>query len=138
IPVYIDVDTGLGRMGREPKESIPHILEIAKLPFIDVIGLTSHTGHAFRIKTEENIVKVAIEDATLMHETKQSLEEKGVSISEISVGSTTTARFIKKVPYATEMRPGMYALNDRSIMLTGAAREENCAAIVIATVVAKP
>src|SRR5699024_10245923 len=25
-PVYIDVDTGLGRMGREPKESIPHIL----------------------------------------------------------------------------------------------------------------
>src|SRR5699024_2803622 len=74
IPVYIDVDTGLGRMGREPKESIPHILEIAKLPFIDVIGLTSHTGHAFRIKTEENIVKVAIEDATLMHETKQSLE----------------------------------------------------------------
>lgn len=138
IPVYIDVDTGLGRMGRTPEESVFHILEIAKLPFLEIIGLMSHTGHAYKEKTEEDILKVAIEDATLMHQTKVDLEKKGLHIPEISVGATATARFIKEIPYATEMRPGMYVFNDRFVMSTGGAKEEDCAVSIFATVVSKP
>jgi len=138
IPVYIDVDTGLNRMGRDPVESVPHILEIAKLPWLEVRGLMSHTGHAYAKDTEDEIRAVAIEDATLMHKTKELLAKHGLDVPEISVGATATARFIKDIPYATEMRPGMYVFNDRFVMATGGADEDDCAVSVIATVVARP
>jgi D-serine deaminase-like pyridoxal phosphate-dependent protein len=38
IVVYVDVDTGLHRMGRDPLASVDHIAAIAKLPFVDVFG----------------------------------------------------------------------------------------------------
>lgn len=138
IPIYVDVDCGLLRMGKSPEESIPSIIEIAKLPYIEVRGLMSHTGHAFQDGTIEGIKTVAIEEATILHETKMACEKLGVSIQEISVGSTSAARFIKDLPYATEVRPGMYVYNDWATMLNGGAKEEDCAVSVFATVVAHP
>lgn len=138
IKVYADVDTGLQRMGRKPEESVEHLFEISKLKNIELIGLMSHTGHAYIHDTDEEIKRVAIEDATLLYETKQKLAEKGVDIREISIGATATARFIKDIPYATEMRPGMYVFNDRFVMATGGAKVEDCAVSIFATVISRP
>src|SRR5690625_5232860 len=138
IPVYIDVDTGLGRMGRSLEDSANHILEIAIVPYLKIKGLMSHTRHAYKEKTEDDILAVAIEDATLMQQTKLELEKRGLNVPEISVGATATARFIKEIPYATEMRPGMYVFNDRFVMSTGGASEEDCAVSIFATVVSRP
>ncbi|SEQ45943.1 D-serine deaminase, pyridoxal phosphate-dependent [Virgibacillus subterraneus] len=138
IPIYVDVDCGLFRMGKSPEESVPSIIEIANLPFIEVRGLMSHTGHAGKEDSDEGIKRVAIEEATILHETKLACEKLGVNIQEISVGSTSTARFIKDLPYATEVRPGMYVYNDRGTMLNGGAKKEDCAVTVFATVVSHP
>lgn len=138
IPIYVDIDTGLHRMGREPDESIAPILEMAKLPFIQVRGLMSHTGHAYKEETEEKIREVAIQDAVMMYSVREQLQKHGVIVPEISIGATATARFVKDIPYATEMRPGMYVFNDRFVMEAGGAKLEDCAVRVVATVVAKP
>lgn len=138
VPIYVDVDAGLRRMGRSPEESVPSIMEISKLPFIEIKGLMSHTGHAGRQQTSEGMKRVAIEEATILHDVQQKCERLGLKIPEISVGATSTARFIKEIPYATEMRPGMYVYNDWGTVLNGAAQEADCAATVIATVVARP
>lgn len=138
IPVYADVDTGLHRMGREPKDSVESILQIAALPYVEVRGLMSHTGHAYAKTTEEEIKATAIEDAVLMNEVRLLLAERGVEVPEISVGASATARFIRDIPHATEMRPGMYAFNDRFVMAAGGAEERDCAVTVYATVVARP
>lgn len=138
IPVYIDIDTGLHRMGRSPEDSVDHIVQIARLPNIEVRGLMSHTGHAYKMESDAEILAVAQEDATLMQQTKEQLQKKGIDIPEISIGATATARFIKDIPYATEMRPGMYVFNDRFVMEAGGATVEDCAVSVFATVVAKP
>lgn len=138
IPIYVDVDAGLKRMGRSPEESVPSIVEISKLPFIEVRGLMSHTGHAGRETTNEGRKRVAIEEATILYETKMKCEKLGVHIPEISVGATSTAPYIKDIPYATEMRPGMYVFNDWITMLNGAASEEDCAVTVFSTVISKP
>ena len=138
IKVYADVDTGLGRMGRIPEESVDHLFKISKLEFIELTGLMSHTGHAYLYSTDEEIRRVAIEDATLLYKTKQKLAEKGVDIPEISIGATATARFIKDIPYVTEMRPGMYVFNDRFVMATGGAKVEDCAVSIFATVISRP
>lgn len=138
IPVYIDVDTGMGRMGRSPKESINSILEIAKLPNIEVKGLMSHAGHAYNTGDGEKVKQLAIEDATILHDIKLSLSEKGLDIQEISVGASATARFIKETPYVTEMRAGMYVFNDRMVIGSQGANLEDCAVTVFATVVSIP
>ena len=138
IPVYVDVDTGLHRMGRSPRESVEHIAEMAKLPFIEVKGVMSHTGQAYAKNSEADILAVALQDAEMMYETKRELEKRGVFIDEISVGATATARFIKQIPHVTEMRPGMYVFNDRFVMGAGGATEEDCAVRVFATVVSRP
>lgn len=138
IPVYVDVDTGLHRMGRSPQESVYHILQIAKLPYIEVRGLMSHVGQAYEQDSEEEIRAVGVEDATLLYETRELLRKQGLYVPEISVGATATARFVKEIPFITEMRPGMYVFNDRFVMSTGGARLEDCALRVFATVVAKP
>jgi D-serine deaminase-like pyridoxal phosphate-dependent protein len=134
----VDVDTGLHRMGRDPIASVDHITAISKLPFIEVRGLMSHTGHAYGFDDYDRVKEIGIEDASLMNKTKQLLEARGVYVPEISVGATATARFIKDIPYATEMRPGMYVFNDRFVMDAGGAKEEDCALCVVATVVGKP
>lgn len=138
IPIYVDVDTGLHRMGRNPQESVEHIMRIAKLPYLEVRGLMSHTGQAYAKGTDAEILEVAVTDAEMMNETKQEVEKRGLEIAEISVGATATARFIKEIPFATEMRPGMYVFNDRFVMGAGGAAEEDCAVRVFATVVARP
>ncbi|WP_226036709.1 alanine racemase [Aquibacillus saliphilus] len=138
IEIYADVDTGLHRMGRSPIESVDHLYEISKLSHITIKGLMSHTGHAYQAETDEEIRRIAIEDATLLNQTKEMLAEKGVFIPEISIGATATARFIKEIPFVTEMRPGMYVFNDRFVMASGGAKEENCAVSVFATVISHP
>jgi len=138
IAVYVDVDTGLHRMGRDPIASVDPIAEIAKLPYIEVRSLMSHTGHAYGLDDKEQVKAIAVEDATLMNKTKELLEARGVYVPEISVGATATARFIKDIPYATEMRPGMYVFNDRFVMDAGGATEAECALRIVATVVGKP
>ena len=138
IPIYIDVDTGLRRMGKTSQESLKEILEIAKLPYIHISGLMSHTGHAYKERTDEAIRKIAIEDATILNQTKEAIERAGVYVSEISVGSTATVRFLKETPFITEVRAGTYVFNDRAVLGTGGATETDCAATIFATVVSKP
>ncbi len=138
IPVYIDVDTGLGRMGKSPQESLKSIMEIAKLPFIEITGLMSHTGHAYAENNEAGVRRVAIEDATILYETKLQLEKQGLEIREISVGATATAKLIKDIPYITEVRAGMYVFNDRFVLGAGGATENDCALSIMATIVSHP
>jgi len=139
IPIYVDVDTGLGRMGRTSEESIQTILEINKLPFIDIRGFMSHTGHAYREMTDEDVKRVAIEDATILYETKKKVEKAGgIDAPEISIGASATVRFIKELPFITEVRAGMYLFNDRMVMGAGGASVDDCALTVFATVVSRP
>ena len=138
IPVYIDIDTGLHRMGKTPSESVSSILEIAKLPYIKIKGLMSHAGHADNERDEAKIKKIALDEAEKLQETKVALEKKGITIEEISVGATPTARFIDQLPFITEARPGTYVFNDRSVMATGGAKEEDCAVSVLSTIVSFP
>lgn len=98
----------------------------------------SHTGHAYKEETDDAIREVAIEDAFQMYTVQEKLRKRGVNVPEISIGATATARFVKDIPYATEMRPGMYVFNDRFVMEAGGATIEECAVRVVATVVAKP
>lgn len=139
VSLYVDVNTGLGRCGLEPGDpTVQLVKQIAAMPGVEVVGLMTHSGHAYGKVTQEDIRIIARNEADDLVRTKELLEQEGISIREVSVGSTPTSDYISEQKHATEMRPGAYVFGDRSQIATGNITEENCAMHVIATVVSIP
>jgi D-serine deaminase-like pyridoxal phosphate-dependent protein len=139
VPVLVDVDTGLHRMGRSPGEASARLaLEIAAVPGVEVIGLSTHAGHAYRAAGPEELRRIAEREALDVIETAERCEREGLRIRDVSVGSTPTARIAAGVDGVTEIRPGTYVFHDVQQMRLGVAAEPECAARVLATVVSRP
>jgi D-serine deaminase-like pyridoxal phosphate-dependent protein len=139
VPVLVDVDTGLHRMGRDPGEpSVRLALDIAAVPGVEVIGLSTHAGHAYRAADPAELRTIAEREALDVIATAEACEREGLRIREVSVGSTPTARIAAGVDGVTEIRPGTYVFNDVQQMRLGTATEETCAARILTTVVARP
>jgi len=139
IKLYVDVNTGLNRCGKEPGEETAQLIEqIVSLPHIHVTGLMTHGGFAYGKTTPEKIREAAIVEAEGLVSTKQLLAQRGIEIEEISVGSTPTSKFVGDVEGVTEIRPGAYPFGDLGQLAIGSITAEECAMHVLATVVSTP
>ncbi|UVI31349.1 alanine racemase [Paenibacillus spongiae] len=139
IEIYVDVNTGLNRCGQEPgEESAELVKNIAKLPGVEVIGLMTHGGYAYGVKTVEGLRAAAKQEAEGLLLTKRLLADAGIEIREISVGSTPTSKFIGELEGVTEIRPGAYVFGDISQLAIGVITPEECAMHVLTTVVSAP
>jgi D-serine deaminase-like pyridoxal phosphate-dependent protein len=139
VPVLVDVDTGHHRMGRAPGEASARLaLDIAAVAGVEVIGLSTHAGHAYRAIDPHELRTIAEREALDLVETAARCEREGLRVRELSVGSTPTARIAAGVSGVTEIRPGTYVFNDVQQMRLGVATEEACAARILTTVVARP
>jgi D-serine deaminase-like pyridoxal phosphate-dependent protein len=137
--VLIEVDTGLHRMGRAPGDASAALaLQIARIPGIEVIGLLTHAGHAYRATDAGELQAAAVREAEDLLDTAARCARDGLELREISVGSTPTARVAAGVPGVTEIRPGTYVCNDVQQLRLGTATVDTCAARVLVTVVARP
>jgi D-serine deaminase-like pyridoxal phosphate-dependent protein len=138
VEVLVEVDTGHHRMGRPPGEPTADLAaEVARIPGLEVVGLLSHAGHAYRAEPD-GLEDVAAREAADLGVTAEACARAGVEIREISVGSTPTAGAVAGAAGVTETRPGTYVFNDVQQMRLGVAIEADCAARVLATVVARP
>jgi D-serine deaminase-like pyridoxal phosphate-dependent protein len=138
LEVLIEVDTGHHRMGRPPGEPTAVLAaEIARVAGIEVMGLLSHAGHAYRAEPGD-LEEVAAREAVDLAATAEACARAGVEIREISVGSTPTAGAVASAAGVTESRPGTYVFNDVQQMRLGVATQSDCAARLLATVVARP
>jgi D-serine deaminase-like pyridoxal phosphate-dependent protein len=138
VEVLVEVDTGHHRMGRPPGEPTADLAaEVARIPGLEVVGLLSHAGHAYRA-APDGLEDVAAREAADLGVTAETCARAGVEIREISVGSTPTAGTVAGAAGVTESRPGTYVFNDVQQMRLGVASEADCAARVLATVVARP
>lgn len=139
IPLYIDVNTGLNRCGKEPGEETAALaLEIGTLPGIEVMSLMTHAGHVYSAARGQDCLEIAAAEAEALIQTQTLLRKKGMTIPEISVGSTPTSKFIDQLIGVTEMRPGAYVFGDGSQLFTGLIEETECAMKIYATVVSTP
>ena len=138
VQVLVEVDTGHHRMGRPPGlPTADLVAQVAGIGGVDVVGLISHGGHAYR-SAEEELEAVARREAEDLAATAEACARAGVEIREISVGATPTAMWVSGLAGVTESRPGTYIFQDVQQMRLGVAREKDCAATVLATVVARP
>jgi D-serine deaminase-like pyridoxal phosphate-dependent protein len=139
VPVLVEVDTGLHRLGRPPGEpTVELVTAVARVRGVDVAGLLTHAGHAYRATSPDELRAAAEAEATDLVETADACRRTGIELREISVGSTPTARIAAFVPGVTEIRPGTYVFNDVQQMRLGVATEATCAARVLVTVVSRP
>ncbi len=139
VEVLVEVDTGLHRLGRPPGPPTAELVGLlARVPGVEVVGLLTHAGHAYRARSADELRRLAEREVLDLVETAALCRRNGVALHELSVGSTPTARTGAFVDGVTEIRPGTYALNDTTMVRLGIATEASIAARVLVTVVARP
>ena len=135
IEVFVEVDTGLHRLGRPPGAPTAELVAAVRaVPGVTVAGLLTHAGHSYRSTSLDELRAIAEREVTDLTETAKLCGGE----LEVSVGSTPTARFGAAVPGVTEVRPGTYVFNDANMIRLGVATEATAASRVLATVIARP
>lgn len=140
LDVLIKVDVGSHRCGIDPAApaGLDFVRLISTLPGLRLRGLLSHAGHSYGADSEQALATMARDEAGMLRGLADKARGDGISIEEISVGATPTARFSVAQPGVTELRPGTYAYFDRNQVAFGAAWLQDCALTVLAMVVSKP
>lgn len=139
IPVYLEVDTGLHRMGLQPGAEVVALGQaVSRLAGLDVCGVMSHAGHIDVARSPEDAARISREDGESLVETAEALRRAGLDIRRVAPGSTPAARYLLQVPGVTELRPGTYVFNDVNAVARWSATWDDCAGTVLATVVSRP
>jgi D-serine deaminase-like pyridoxal phosphate-dependent protein len=140
LDVLVKVDVGFHRCGIDPDApaAADTVRRIADLPGLRFLGLLSHAGHGYTAPSAADLESVAMREIEILMTLAGNVRRGGAEISEISVGSTPTARFITRQPGVTEMRPGNYVFFDRTQLGLDATTVDRTAMHVVSTVVSRP
>ncbi|MBV9129229.1 MAG: alanine racemase [Verrucomicrobia bacterium] len=125
IGVLIEFESGGNRQGvQTPGQAV----DLAK-------AVLSHSGVEFiGLMTYPTTTKTA----EFLREALPLFRKAGIEVSVISGGGTPNAYRTHELAPVNELRVGTYIYNDRMMMAAQAARLEDCALSVLATVVSRP
>ena len=133
VRVMVEVDCGLGRSGVPPSDAA-HVARAAQRVGLEVSGVFTFPGHSYQPGAA---VAAAADEAAALAEAAGGLAAAGFESVERSGGSTPSARLAR--PGAlSELRPGVYALNDAQQVELGVVSMDDVALMVAATVVSRP
>jgi D-serine deaminase-like pyridoxal phosphate-dependent protein len=139
LPLYIEVDGGIHRCGRQPgQDTLQFAQQIKELPGIEIIGLLSYAGQIYGEDSREHMQQIAVEEAETLARSAELLRNSGIPIQEVSVGSSISSKFVKDMSGITELRAGNYVFHDVGQLSTGMVTVNDCALRVIVTVVSVP
>jgi len=138
--VRIEIDCGFGRCGLTADD--PLLLQLAKKikqkSWLHLEGLFTHAGQAYNAGSLQQIKEIAKTEAAQILKAKNKLEENGIKLASISVGSTPTAKEVIKNKGITEVRPGNYIFYDGIQKALQVASSDQCSLFVLATVISQP
>jgi D-serine deaminase-like pyridoxal phosphate-dependent protein len=138
LEVRLEVDTGLRRTGVLQDEAVGLAGEIEGMGNLDLKGIYTYRGAVLGGSRTLELEKAGLEEGQLMVSLADQLRERGIRVDDVSVGSTPTAEHVAKVDGVTEIRPGTYVFYDRMQARLGACSLDECAAVVVCTVVSRP
>jgi D-serine deaminase-like pyridoxal phosphate-dependent protein len=138
LEVRLEVDTGLRRTGVLYDEAVGLAGEIEGMDNLDLTGIYTYRGAVLGGSKTLELKKAGLEEGQLMVSLADMLRERSIRVDEVSVGSTPTAEYVAKVEGVTEIRPGTYVFYDRMQARLGACSLDECAAVVVCTVVSRP
>jgi len=134
--VLIEIDTGDGRAGLAPESetliALGRILDDA--PGTRLRGVLTHAGQSYGCRDVDAIRTVAETERAGAVRAAERLREAGFPCPVVSVGSTPTAVHARTLEGVSEIRPGVYTLNDVFQAQIGACDLADIAVSVLATV----
>ncbi|WP_230875596.1 alanine racemase [Paenibacillus campinasensis] len=139
IPLYIEVDGGIGRCGRQPgQDTAEFALQICDLPGIEVVGVLSYAGQIYAEQSREDIREMAKQEACLLKQSADMIRANGMTLPVVSGGSSLSSKFAQDLDGVTEVRAGNYLFHDVGQLSMGMVGVEDCALRVVTTVVSTP
>jgi D-serine deaminase-like pyridoxal phosphate-dependent protein len=138
LEVRLEVDTGLRRTGVLYDEAVGLAAEIDGMRNLNLTGIYTYRGAVLGGSKTLELEKAGLEEGQLMVSLADRMRERGIGVDDVSVGSTPTAEYVAKVDGVTEIRPGTYVFYDRMQARLGACSLDECAAVVVCTVVSRP
>ncbi len=131
--ILVEVDVGFRRCGVQDDQAALRLAErILACPSLDFRGFLFYPGSFVTQETqEEHLAQVNASLERLL----ETFRKQGIPVAVVSGGSTPSARFSHRFSGLTEIRPGTYIFNDRTTLLQGATDLDDCAAVVLVTVV---
>jgi D-serine deaminase-like pyridoxal phosphate-dependent protein len=136
-PVMLKLDCGYHRAGVDPSSdaSVAFAARIAGSPGLDLRGILTHAGHAYHCRNPREIALVAAEERTAMVAFAERLLRAGISVPEVSVGSTPTISLATDLSGVSEVRPGNYVFFDAFQAAVGSCTLDDAAFTVVASVI---
>jgi D-serine deaminase-like pyridoxal phosphate-dependent protein len=127
--VFVECDTGMGRCGvQSPTAALDLARRIEAAPGLSFAGLMTYPA-AGKYREAAGWLRAA----------KALFDSSGHAIPAITTGGTPDIWHMRDAAgIATEYRPGTYIYMDRSQVAAGAAKIDDCALTVLATVVSRP
>ena len=136
--LLLAIDSGLGREGVHPDAAPALAQSIAALDGVELVGIYTHEGTVYGAADASEVTARARSAGRTMVETAEAIRARGIPLPVVSVGSSASARAVAGVPGITQIRPGIYAVNDLGQIALGNADLASTAIRVVATVVSRP
>ena len=138
VDVYVDVDVGMQRCGVRAKEAPALAEEVSRQDGLVFKGLMGYEGNVNEAKSKREQVRLSNAAMDSIVEAKKKIEQGGMKVEVVSVGSSVSTWINAKHPAVTEVQPGMYLLNDHVLVDRGVATWDDLALTVVTTVMSKP
>jgi D-serine deaminase-like pyridoxal phosphate-dependent protein len=133
IGVLVEIDAGFHRCGVEtPQQAVALARQAMRYPNLDFLGLMFYPGHLAKPPDEQP--PFIAEVNRILDSFYQVFRNERIEIRVVSGGSTPTAYRSHEFTGVTEIRPGMYLLNDGNLVRLGVSKLEDCALHVVVTV----
>ncbi len=137
IPALIEIDCDGHRAGVQPGNTA-QLLAIAKVLHEDgacLRGVMTHAGESYGCDSVEAIADMAEQERWAAVSCAEAIREAGMPCPVVSVGSTPTAHFARKLDGVTEVRAGVYVFFDLVMAGLGVCSVDDIAATVLTTVI---
>lgn len=137
IPALIEIDCDGHRAGVQPGNTA-QLLAIAKVLHEDgacLRGVMTHAGESYGCDSVKAIADMAEQERWAAVSCAEAIRAAGMPCPVVSVGSTPTAHFARKLDGVTEVRAGVYVFFDLVMAGLGVCSVDDIAATVLTTVI---
>ncbi len=138
VDVLVEVDTGLHRVGVTTcQEAVTLARDIVNQQGLRFQGVASFAGHIGRAQTEAERQEILQAESRIVETTVEALHSAGLAPTVVSLGGTHHLARLDQLGPCTELRPGTYITNDRTVLTSGSCEPSDCALTVLVTVVSR-
>jgi D-serine deaminase-like pyridoxal phosphate-dependent protein len=133
IEALIEIDSDGHRAGVQPAD--PLLIEIGRRLGTSLAGVMTHAGASYDCRTRDEFEAMAEQERALTVEASERLRAAGLPCPVVSVGSTPTLHYARRLDGSTEARAGVYVFGDLVQAELGTCSIDDIAIGVLASVI---